>query len=56
MRVEHSEYDPSTRTVDAIVRRSADSFLIEEAIQMRFTFDENRRLVLIAFNEVATGP
>jgi len=54
--VEHSEYIQSTRTVDAIIRRTAESFLVEEAIQMRFTFDENDRLARISFDEVATGP
>jgi len=54
--VEHSEYDRLTRTVDAIIRQTAESFLVEEAVQMRFTFDENDRLARIAFDEVATGP
>lgn len=56
MGVEHSEYDPATRTVDGIIRRTAESFLVEDAVQMRFTFDENNRLARISFDEVATGP
>lgn len=54
--IEHSEYLGESKTIRAIVRNTVKTATVSGAIQMIFTFDENRQLIHSEIEEVYTGP
>ena len=56
MKIEHSAFDQSKGSIQAIVRSTAKSATTETSVQVVFTFNSDRRLTDYSFREVLTGP
>jgi hypothetical protein len=54
-KMEHSEYLPKERLVNAMVRGIKKGFLFESSLHIQFRFDEAGRLASVSVDEVGTA-